>query len=122
MKRSENNILVLLHVVYRMLTNKQKGACLYAIAGYGLLLYLFYFYISIFFNQARLHLYGEKTKGVVTKVWIHKAYTCASYEFEVNGIKYQGDFGKCPDDAAVGDTVSISFLPSNPEYNMIIKE
>ena len=94
----------------------------YVISSFCIFCYVLSKLGGVLFTQLRLELYGEKTKGVVTKVWINKAYTRASYEFEVNGIKYQGDLGKCPDDAAVGDTVSISLLPSSPEYNMIIKE
>ena len=94
----------------------------YVISSFCIFCYVLSKLGGVLFTQLRLELYGEKTKGVVTKVWINKAYTRASYEFEVNGIMYQGDLGKSPDDAAVGDTVTISFLPSNPKYNMIIKE
>lgn len=97
---------------------KQKGACLYALAGYGLVLYLFYFFISLFFNQARLHLCGEKTKAVIIKTYDYKASPGACYEFEVDGIKYEGYRGRFPKEIQRGDSVYITYLPSNPEINM----
>ena len=96
--------------------------CLYGISEFCIICFVLFRLCSVLFTQLRLELYGEKTKAVVTKVWINKAYPRACYEFEVNGTKYHGDLGKCSNDIAVGDTVTISFLPNNPECNMIINE
>lgn len=93
-----------------------------SILGCGIICFTFFHFCSSITTQLRLKIYGEKTKAVVKKVWIYKAYPHALYEFEVNGIRYQGSKGDFPIDVAVNDSISITYLCDNPDINMASEE
>ena len=90
----------------------------YIILGCCILFYVSFRMLSTLSTQLRLQLNGKKTNAVVKKVWIYKGYPRVVYEFEVNGIKYQGEKGPFPIDIAIDDSISITYLLSNPEINM----
>ncbi len=92
------------------------------IMGGGVICLVFFYLCSTLTAQLRLKLYGKKTNAVVRKVWLYKAYPHVLYEFEVDGIKYQGEKGQFPVDIAVNDSIRITFLSNNPEINMALND
>ena len=91
---------------------------LFAIAGISGLIYFAYFYASIAFNQIRLQFYGENIKAVVTKVYNYKGRKGVCYEFTINGHTYKGSRGRPSNDIEIGDSMYVTYLPSNPQINM----
>lgn len=97
---------------------ENRKTVLFSIASLGILICFISFFSSIAFNQIRLQLYGEKVKAVVTKIYYYKGGKSSCYEFTINSCKYEGSMGRPPKNIEVGDSMFVTYLPSNPRINM----
>ena len=100
-----------------------------SLIGYGIAIivgvvvgcWVFYTIGAGIFNYIRLERYGEKTKAVVTKSIEYSDNTkpAVNYEFVVNGKRYIQKAKEVSVKKAVGDSITIVYVPDNPDVNDI---
>ena len=90
------------------------------IIGYIGLFLVPYLICSTLLKQLLLTYYGEKIKAVVTYVGFYGSahHLDVSYEYVIDGMRYEGDLGVFAKDVAVGDTLTITYLPCYPKISM----
>ena len=84
--------------------------------------YWSYTFASITINQIRLTISGEKAKAKIIRIIERKGAPIIFFEFKIDNKCYKGDRGIFPDDVKVGDSVWITYLPSNPNINQRFKD
>jgi hypothetical protein len=67
-------------------------------------------------HSTRLKEQGKITRGILTNSELINDVV-RYYSFSVSGITYNGNSKELCDEASVGDSISIIYLPDNPEIN-----